>query len=633
MSDQKLLVVDNDPLNRDILSRRLRRQGYVVDVASSGLEALEKIHTYTFDLVFLDLKPGDGLDGYQIIEQLQFDGILPHLPVIVISSGDDMQAVARCIEMGAEDYLPKPFNPILLNARLSASLEKKRLQDQQQAYLKELQQAKESAEESRATAESANQAKSTFLANMSHELRTPLNVILGFSQLMVHNINLSPEQQDNLDIIARSGEHLLTLINQVLDLSKIEAGHITLDENDFNLHLLLDDLEDMFRLRAENKGLRLIFERLANVPPYVHADEIKLRQVLINLLNNALKFTVEGEVRCRVSNICDDDTFNRCELLFEVADTGPGIGSAEWDQLFEAFVQAEAGRRSQEGTGLGLPISRKFVQLMGGDIDVESEPGQGATFRFNLPLQLAEAVGEEVKPTRRVIGLQPGQQSPDGGPYRMLIVDDQWSNRHLLVKLLTSVTQSGFELQEAENGRQAIEVCRSFAPHLIWMDLRMPVVDGCEAAQQIKTQALNAGVQPPVIIALSASSLDEERAEVLSAGCDDFLRKPFKEAEIFDTMHKYLELQFIYEESTENISNAEARTDRQKLKSEMARLSADWQTDFQESIVALDTELMAAHIDQIRDQNEWLANTLTGMVNNFEYDSILGLLQDAKRER
>jgi nitrogen-specific signal transduction histidine kinase/CheY-like chemotaxis protein len=491
-----------------------------------------------------------------------------------------------------------------------------------------LQQAKESAERSRAIAESANQAKSTFLANMSHELRTPLNVILGFSQLMAHNSNLSTEQRENLGIISRSGDHLLTLINQVLDLSKIEAGHITLDENDFNLHLLLDDLEDMFGLRADNKGLQLTFERLPDVPQYVRTDEIKLRQVLINLLNNALKFTAEGQVKCRVSKTGDDDLLNRCELLFEVSDTGPGIGSAEWDKLFEAFVQTEPGRQAQEGTGLGLPISRKFVQLMGGDIDVESEPGQGATFRFNIPVWLAEAVREEVKTTRRVIALKPGQRAPDGDPYRILIVDDQWSNRQLLVKLLTNVTRSGFELQEAENGQQAIEVWQSFEPHLIWLDMRMPVMDGCEAAGEIKTRASDAGVQPPVIIALSAGSLEEKRTEALSAGCDHFLHRPFKESEIFDAMHKYLNIQFVYEETKEEIGDSQAKTDRQKLKSEMAALPADWQADFQEATIALDTELMATHIDQIRHQNESLANALTEMADNFEYDRILALIQD-----
>ena len=632
MSAPNLLVVDNNPLNRDILSRRLRRQGYAVDIACSGPEALEKIYANAFDLVFLDLNPGD-MDGYQIVEQLQHNGILQHLPVIIISSGDDMQDVARCIELGAEDYLPKPLNPILLKARLNASLEKKRLQDQRQAYLKQLQEAKENAEKSRAVAVSANQAKSTFLANMSHELRTPLNVILGFSQLMSHNVNLSAEQRENLGIITRSGDHLLTLINQVLDLSKIEAGHITLDETDFSLRLMFDDLEDMFLLPADNKGLRLIFEYLPDVPPYIHTDEIKLRQVLINLLNNAIKFTKEGQVACRVSRKFDNDLQNQCELLFEVSDTGPGIDKAEWNKLFEAFVQAEAGRNAQEGTGLGLPISRKFVQLMGGDISVESRPGKGATFSFNILAQFADSVQHDINATRRVIGVQSGQHAPDGGPFRLLVVDDQWSNRQLLVKLLKSVSQSDFELLEAENGQQAVELWQQFAPQLIWMDMRMPVLDGSEAARQIKTLALEAEVEPPVIIALSASSLDEERDEILMAECDLFLQKPFKESDIFDAMYKYLNIQFVYEEIEQKSGDSRTRTDRTRLREELATLPFDWKKEFQEAVVALDSELMVAQIDQIRSQHNWLAIALTSMIDNFDYDRILALLQGEENNR
>ncbi len=627
MSIPKLLVVDNNPLNRDILSRRLRRQGYAVNVACNGSEALEKIYADVFDLVFLDLNPGD-MDGYQILEQLQHNGILRHLPVIIISSGDDMQDVARCIELGAEDYLPKPLNPILLKARLTASLEKKKLQDQQQAYLHQLQEAKETAEKSRTVAESANQAKSAFLANMSHELRTPLNVILGFSQLMSHNTNLSTEQRENLGIIARSGDHLLTLINHVLDLSKIEAGHMLLDEKDFNLRLLLADLEDMFLLPADNKGLQLIFECLPNVPRYIHTDEIKLRQVLINLLNNAIKFTTDGQVKCRVSRITNNNLHNQCELLFEVSDTGPGIDPAEQHKLFEAFVQAEAGRKTQEGTGLGLSISHKFVQLMGGDINVESQPGQGATFTFTILAQLVDTIPQESSITQRVIGLQPNQQAPDGGPYRILIVDDQWTNRQLLAKLLSSISKSGFEILEAENGQQAVELCQQSTPHLIWMDMRMPVVDGCAAAKQIKAMSVEAGAQPPAIIALSASSLEEDREKILNDGCDQFLHKPFTESQIFEAMHKHLNIQFIYDETEKQNDDSRTKTDRRRLSAEIADLPSDWKMQFQEAVVALDAEFMVAQVEQIRPQHNWLAGILTAMIDNYDYDRILALLQD-----
>ncbi|HEY9707164.1 MAG TPA: ATP-binding protein, partial [Oculatellaceae cyanobacterium] len=232
-------------------------------------------------------------------------------------------------------------------------------------------------------AEVANVAKSAFLANMSHELRTPLNAILGFAQLTTKNPNLSPDTRQNLGIITRSGEHLLTLINQVLDLSKIEAGRITLNEKNFDLYRLLDDLEDMFQLKADDKGLQLICDRTPNVPRYIRTDEVKLRQVLINLLNNALKFTSEGGVAVKVKNQnsifpteAETQTTNNQQqttITFEVSDTGAGIAPEELDSLFEAFVQTKTGRESQEGTGLGLPISRKFLQLMGGEMAVSSE--------------------------------------------------------------------------------------------------------------------------------------------------------------------------------------------------------------------------------------------------------------------
>ncbi|MGL4623065.1 MAG: ATP-binding protein, partial [Chroococcidiopsis sp.] len=294
-------------------------------------------------------------------------------------------------------------------------------------------------------AEVANEAKSTFLANMSHELRTPLNAIIGFCQLMTCSQSLSKDNQENVEIIARSGEHLLGLINNVLDLSKIESGRTTINEKNFDLYRLLDDLEDMFQLKAEEKKLQLMFDRTPEVPRYVRTDEVKLRQICINLLNNALKFTKEGGVSLRVgvgnssSVIGDGGETANCQLIFEIADTGAGIASDELDSLFEAFVQMKTGKESQEGTGLGLPISRKFVQLMGGEMTVNSEVGTGTTFKFDIHASIANAKDIETKQiTRRVIALEPNQPR-----YRILIVDDQPINRKLLVKLLNPL---GFEL-------------------------------------------------------------------------------------------------------------------------------------------------------------------------------------------
>jgi PAS domain S-box-containing protein len=315
----------------------------------------------------------------------------------------------------------------------------------------ELREAKEVAEEALKAAESANRAKSIFLANISHELRTPLNAILGFSQLMDRDPSLTLEQKENLEVITRSGEHLLTLINDVLEMAKIEAGRTTLDEDSFDMHQMLDDLEDMFYLRAADKGLVLLCEYAQDLPQYVRADEIKLRQVLINLLSNAVKFTHEGgvtlRVRCtdvdlegRARGECRQHT-EAARLHFEVEDTGIGIAADDLKALFEPFVQTTSGQVAREGTGLGLPISKQFVQLMGGEITVASVLGQGTVFRFDVQVELTEA--SEVQPeapTRRVVGLEPDQPV-----YRLLVVEDRDSNRNLLVKLLTglSTTSTG----------------------------------------------------------------------------------------------------------------------------------------------------------------------------------------------
>ncbi len=486
-------------------------------------------------------------------------------------------------------------------------------------------------------AESANRAKSAFLANMSHELRTPLNAILGFSQLMLRDARLTPEQREDLCTITRSGEHLLALINDILEMSKIEAGRVVLYESSFDLHRLLGDMDAMFRLRATEKNLQLIFERAPNVPRYVRADEGKLRQVLINLLGNALKFTQEGGVTLRVRADTEsagaqgrsDPQRGRSHafptsirLAFEVEDTGVGISPEDLDAVFDPFVQTAKGSHSPEGTGLGLSISRAFVRMMGGDLKVSSQLGVGSLFSFTLPVGLARAdeVTAEQKP-KRVIGLQPGQLAPDGGPYRMLVVEDRDTNRKLLVKLLEPL---GFEVQEATNGKEAIEIWRSWSPHLIWMDMRMPVMDGHEATRRIKATGKG---QATVIIALTASAFEENRQLILAEGCDDFVRKPFREEEIYDKLAKYLGVRFIYESDeqpqTEKKRREQPTTSTRNLIRELHSLPPAWVAALHKAATEADAEVILQLLDQIRGQNDVLAVMLVDMVSQFRFDTLM----------
>ncbi|KJH71710.1 histidine kinase [Aliterella atlantica CENA595] len=464
--------------------------------------------------------------------------------------------------------------------------------------------------QSKQLAEAANRAKSEFLANMSHELRTPLNAILGFAQIMNRDSSFPPQQQENLGIINRSGEHLLSLINDVLDMSKIEAGRIVLTENAFDLYDLLNTIYEMFKLKAAAKGLQLEIECDANLPQYVYTDESKLRQILLNLLSNAIKFTDAGKVNLHVQGKKGSD--RHYTLSFAVEDTGHGIAQQELTSLFEPFVQTETGRNSGQGTGLGLPISRKFVQLMGGDITVSSTLGKGTIFRFDTQVETVPAIESKSTPTQQVIGLEPGQSE-----YRILVVDDRYENRRLLTKLLTPI---GFQVREAENGRDAIALWQSWEPHLIWMDMRMPVMNGYEATKQIKSHLQG---QATAILALTASILEEEKAIVLAAGCDDFVRKPFREEVIWEKMAQYLGVRYIYAQKAEISTQPVSELILEPSSLEV--MSSEWIEKLHYAANQLDAEQILELIAQIPKTYNTLAAALRQKVNDFDFDQIVHL--------
>ncbi|BAQ62040.1 circadian input kinase A [Geminocystis sp. NIES-3708] len=387
-------------------------------------------------------------------------------------------------------------------------------------------------------AEKANQAKSIFLSNMSHELRTPLNAILGFSQLMKDDHNLSLDNKDNINIIINSGEHLLSLINEVLELSKIEAGQINFNENSFNLHDLLLSLKSMLQIKATQKKIDLIFNLADNLPEFIVTDESKLRQILLNLISNSLKFTKEGNITLVAKLLTKN------QLYFAITDTGMGMQPEEIDKLFTPFFQTASGIKSKEGTGLGLLISRQFVELMGGKMKVESKFKEGTTFSFTINFTPIDFQNEhKLLPTEKIISL-----AVNTPIYRILIVDDHEQNRLLLRKLLTPLN---FALKEAVNGKEAVEITENWQPHLIWMDIGMPEMDGYEATRLIREKNQNSFYRP-IIIALTAHAFMEEKDHILKSGCDDVVSKPFMTAIIFDKLQHFLHLEYIYESISEN---------------------------------------------------------------------------------
>ena len=494
----------------------------------------------------------------------------------------------------------------------------------------ELAESNEQLEAAKEKAEAANLTKSRFIANMSHELRTPLNAILGFTQLMHRDQQVTPTQRQHLDIIGRSGEHLLSLINDVLAISKIEAGHATLTVAPFDMHRLLQTLEDMFHIKAANKGLSLTFDYRSDLPRYLEADVGKLRQILVNLLSNAIKFTQQGGVTVRAQVLPQPETASSLWIRFEVEDSGPGVPTEQHEQLFEAFVQAEAGHRSQEGTGLGLAICREYIQLMEGHITVMANRTVGALFRVDLPMQLTQGDSTNTI-VQRVTGLAPHQPN-----YRILVVDDQSTARQLLNMLLSGI---GFEVKAVANGQEALACYRQWQPHLIWMDMGMPIMDGYEATHQIRLLETDLETNnnrpalcpaPTKIIALTASAFEEDRSLMIDAGCDDFVRKPFQEQEIFDAIARHLGVKYQYETHREVEACDSASADlsvRTVPLINLQNLPADWIGRLQQAAIQADQDWLRQLIDQLPTEQTVLKERLTQLVNRFDFDTLIDLTE------
>ncbi len=601
-SEEKLkAILDNAPVG--IYVKNL--QGQFLLVNQYILDFLQVSEQQCLGQTFAEVMPGEFADLIEANEREIIESGIPYYFEENITLLDGIHTFYT-VKLILEDLSGKPYALCVISTDIS---------DRKQAEIALL--------EAKEAAEAANQTKSVFLANMSHELRTPLNAILGFTQILARDSSLNRQQQEQVAIINRSGEHLLNLINDVLEISKIEAGRSGSHLSSFDFYALLTALQAMLQIKATSKGLQIIFDR-DNVPAYITTDESKLRQVLINLVGNAIKFTRKGGISLRVRATplkeANLESAARFCFHFEIEDTGRGIAQEELPELFTPFHQTETGKTASEGTGLGLSISRKFVQMMGGDIEVISRLNVGTLVKFTIEVSVAQASDlKTVSQVQHIIGLEPDQPL-----YRILVADDHTESRHLIRCYLEPL---GFEVREAENGKQALEIWENWEPHLIVMDMQMPVMNGYEATREIRSHLKG---HATVVIALTASAFEENRSLILSAGCDDFLRKPCRQDVLLKTFAQHLGVRYRYEDPEFGIEDRGDSRDAMFISdpSALQGMPVTWIRALHNAALAADSQAIEELIKEIPEHSAAIAHSLQHWIDNFRFDKITEITQD-----
>ncbi len=532
----KILIVDDEPGNLDILRNCLRDAGFKVLVAESGEAALKRVDYIKPALILLDVNM-PGIDGFETCRRLKKNEATKDTPIIFISAKTDSVDKVEGLEMSAVDYIGKPFKVEEVIARVNKHLTIHNLRKQLEAQNAQLQKAKEQAEKARHIAEMANQAKSAFLAGMSHELRTPLNGILGYAQILQRDPSITAQQQHGLNVIEQSGNHLLSLINDVLDLAKVESGKIELHEAEFNLSSLLSDVSEIIKIRTKNKGINFYLESADDLPNGVHGDELRLRQILLNLSGNAIKFTDEGSVTLKVKSKQavkkQISSKNLVSLSFRIEDTGVGISPEDLETVFKPFEQAGKQKQQAKGTGLGLAISKNLVELMGGRLYVSSQLNAGSQFWFELALPIADYNVAKCSARQAIIGIK--GESP-----KILVVDDNSENQAVLLDLLAPL---GFNVKSADDGREGLEKAIKWLPDVIIVDLIMPEIGGFELIRQLRQSPV---LKEKIIIASSASVYETDKKKSLMAGSNAFLPKPIQVETFLEQLQHHLNLSWIY---------------------------------------------------------------------------------------